>query len=298
MTLKIGCHLSSAGGYSAMGRQALEIGANTFQFFIRNPRGSASRAWDPQDADALLALMRDRDLAPLLAHAPYTMNPCSADPGLRQLAGRMMREDLERLEHFPGSLYNFHPGSHTGRGTETGIAQTADLLKEILKTPWKSTILLETMAGKGSEIGASFQELRQIIDLSENSITENVEENSGTGKRQKLGICLDTCHIYSAGYDIVQALDSVLEEFDRILGLERLKAVHLNDSMTPFASRKDRHERIGKGSIGLDAIVRIIRHPLLCHLPFYLETPNEIQGYAEEIKLLRELGTTPPEKNK
>lgn len=272
--LNIGCHLSASSGFLHMGKEAIGIHANTFQFFSRNPRGSSVKALDMADVEALLSLTQQKHFAPLLAHAPYTLNACSANPGLRDLARDMMSEDLARMEFLPGNLYNFHPGSHTGQGTEVAIEQISDLLNVILKQEQHTLVLLETMAGKGSEVGSKFEELRAILD--------RVTLNS------HMGVCLDTCHVYSAGYDIVQDLDGVLNEFDRIVGLSRIKAIHLNDSMMPFASHKDRHERIGKGSLGMDAIVNFITHPKLRHLPFYLETPNELEGYAEEIALLQE----------
>jgi len=272
--LKIGCHLSIAKGYTHMGEEALSINANTFQFFTRNPRGSQTRAIDLQDIAGLKAILEEYQFAPLLGHAPYTMNPCAADAGLYELAGRMMAEDLERLEALPGQYYNFHPGSHVGQGIEVGIEKIANLLNRVLKPDGQTLVLLETMAGKGSEVGSRFEEIQAIIDR--------------TQEKDRLGVCLDTCHVYSAGYDIVNDLDGVLDEFDWVVGLDRLKAIHLNDSLTPFDSHKDRHACIGEGSLGLEAIVRFINHPRLRELPFYLETPNEIPGYAAEIKLLRE----------
>lgn len=271
--LHIGCHLSSAKGFLHMGKEALSINADTFQYFSRNPRGSKAKAFNKEDAAALAALMKEHAFAPLLIHAPYTLNACSADEGLRDFAKRTMAEDLANLENLPGHLYNFHPGSHTGQGIDAGIKYIADMLNAILSKEMKTTVLLETMSGKGSEVGSRFEELRRIIDL--------------TDINEKLGVCLDTCHVFSAGYDIVNDLDGVLKEFDRIIGLERLKAIHLNDSLTPFGAQKDRHEKIGKGQIGRDAIVRIINHPRLRDLPFYLETPNELDGYAAEIDMLR-----------
>lgn len=271
--LHIGCHLSSAKGFLHMGKEALSINADTFQFFSRNPRSSKAKPFDKNDAAALQALIKEHHFAALLIHAPYTLNACSADEGLREFAKNTMAQDLENLENLPGHLYNFHPGSHTGQGIDTGIRFIADMLNALLSKEMKTTVLLETMSGKGSEVGSRFEELRRIIDL--------------TDIKEKLGVCLDTCHVFSAGYDIVNDLDGVLEEFDRIIGLERLKAIHLNDSLTPFGAKKDRHEKIGKGQIGWDAIVRIINHPRLRDLPFYLETPNEIDGYAEEISRLR-----------
>ena len=271
----IGCHLSFAKGYESMGVQALEIGANAFQYFSRNPRGGAAKEFDKSDAGKLLDIAARNGFAPFLVHAPYTFNPCSADAGLRDFARKAMCEDLLRQQNLPGSYYNFHPGSHVGQGAEKGISMIAELLNEILLPEQSCVVLLETMSGKGSEVGASFGEIAEIM--------ERVKMN------RKLGVCLDTCHVYSAGYDIVRNLDGVLEEFDSKIGLERLKAVHLNDSMTPFNSRKDRHAKIGEGTIGLDAIERIINHPKLSSLPFYLETPNELSGYAREIALLRSL---------
>jgi len=271
--LHIGCHLSCSNGYLAMGRQALSIGADTFQFFTRNPRGGSVKPFDEQDAQALNALMQEHGFAPVLAHAPYTLNACAADEKIRAFALRTMREDLERLAHIPNAMLNFHPGSHVKQGTEKGVELIAQMLDEVYTPELPTRVLLETMAGKGSEVGGKFEELRAIID------------QSRAGDR--LGVCLDTCHVSDGGYDIVNRLDDVLEEFDRVIGLERLCAVHLNDSKNPMGSRKDRHEKIGEGSLGLDAIVRIINHPQLRHLPFYLETPNEIDGYAREIALLR-----------
>ena len=272
--LHIGCHLLSSKGFLAMGRQALELGADTFQFFTRNPRGSKAKELDPADAAALVALMKDHCFAPIIAHAPYTLNLCGAEEQNRLFARDTMADDLRRMEHIPGQLYNFHPGSHVGQGIEAGITYIAEGLNAILTPEQSTTMLLETMAGKGSEVGSRFEELRQIID--------------GVTLKDKIGVCLDTCHVYDAGYDIVNNLDGVLEEFDRIVGLERLHAIHLNDSKNPFCSHKDRHAKIGEGSIGLEAIIAIINHPKLCHLPFCLETPNELDGYAKEIALLRE----------
>ena len=271
--LNIGCHLSTSKGYAAMGRDALSIGANTFQFFTRNPRGGQAKAIDRADLDELLELAAQRRFAPLLAHAAYTLNPCSADENTRRFALATMADDLARMELLPGKLYNFHPGSHVGQGETAAIALIAGQLNAVLTPQQTTTVLLETMAGKGSEVGRSFGELRQILDAVE--------------CRDKLGVCLDTCHVHDAGYDIVSDLDGVLAEFDELIGLERLRAIHLNDSMNPIGSRKDRHARIGQGHIGLPAITRIINHPRLRDLPFYLETPNELPGYAEEIALLR-----------
>ena len=273
--LHIGCHLSSAKGFGAMGKEALKIGADTFQFFTRNPRGGAAKALDTEDASRLQALLETNSFAPLVAHAPYTLNPCAASEDLRQFAQQTMADDLARLEHLPGNYYNFHPGSHVKQGAEAGIARIAEVLDRVLWPECQTTVLLETMAGKGTEVGRSFEELRAIIDQVE------------LGDR--LGVCLDTCHVYDAGYDIVNHLDGVLEQFDRVLGIGRLRAIHLNDSKNPFGSHKDRHETIGNGTIGLEAMERIINHPQLKHLPFCLETPNDLAGYGREITLLRQL---------
>lgn len=273
--LHIGCHLSSAKGFEAMGKEALKIGADTFQFFTRNPRGGAAKALDTEDASRLQALLETNSFAPLVAHAPYTLNPCAASEDLRQFAQQTMADDLARLEHLPGNYYNFHPGSHVKQGAEAGIARIAEVLDRVLWPECQTTVLLETMAGKGTEVGQSFEELRAIIDQVE------------LGDR--LGVCLDTCHVYDAGYDIVNDLDGVLEQFDRVLGIGRLRAIHLNDSKNPFGSHKDRHETIGNGTIGLEAMERIINHPQLKHLPFCLETPNDLAGYGREITLLRQL---------
>ena len=271
--LHIGCHLSSSKGFLAMGRQALALGADTFQFFTRNPRGSKAKELDPSDAAALMELLAEHRFAPIIAHAPYTLNLCGAEEKNRAFARDTMADDLSRLEHLPGQYYNFHPGSHVGQGTEMGIALIADALNAILRPDQTTTVLLETMAGKGSEVGGRFEELREILDR---------VELSG-----KMGVCLDTCHVSDAGYDISGDLDGVLTEFDRIIGLDRLKAIHLNDSKNPIGARKDRHERIGFGCIGLEALTRVVRHPALRDLPFCLETPNELPGYAGESALLR-----------
>ena len=271
--LDIGCHLSTSKGFMGMGRDALAIGANTFQFFTRNPRGGAAKAIDRADLDEFLQLAREHRFAPLLAHAPYTLNACSADENVRRFAREMMADDLERMELLPGNYYNFHPGSHVGQGDEAGIALIVDQLNALLSAQQTTTVLLETMAGKGSEVGRTFGQLRQIIERVECA--------------EKMGVCLDTCHVHDAGYDIVDDLDGVLAEFDAEIGIDRLRAIHLNDSMNPLGSRKDRHARIGDGQIGLAAITRIVNHPHLRQLPFYLETPNELPGYAEEIALLR-----------
>lgn len=272
--LNIGCHLSSSKGFLAMGKTALEIGANTFQFFTRNPRGSKAKALDEQDATALCTLMKNNSFAPLVAHAPYTLNACSADAKTREFAMQTMEDDLKRMEYLPNNYYNFHPGSHVGQGAEEGIRQIAGQLNALLKPEQTTTVLLETMAGKGTEIGRSFEELRQIL----NQVT----------LIDKMGVCLDTCHIFDGGYDVTSQLDRILEEFDNVIGLGKLKAIHLNDSKNPLGSHKDRHEKIGHGFIGLETFIQIINHPDLRHLPFYLETPNELPGYAEEIRLLRE----------
>jgi apurinic endonuclease (APN1) len=272
--LNIGCHLSASKGYKAMGKEALKIGANTFQFFTRNPRGSKAKEIDPKDVEALLELAKENKFATILAHAAYTLNACSADENIREFAMKVMAEDLERMEYLPNNLYNFHPGSHVKQGAEVGVEYIINMLNTVLKPEQTTIVLLETMAGKGTEVGGSFEELKQIID--------------GVTLTNKMGVCLDTCHVYDAGYDIVNDLDGVLDKFDRIIGLDKLYAVHLNDSKNPFASHKDRHEKIGEGSIGKEAMIRIINHPKLRHLPFFLETPNELSGYAEEIKILRE----------
>ena len=272
---KIGCHLSATKGYLAMGNEALQLGGNTFQFFTRNPRGGKAKEIDARDAADFRALAETNDFAVIMAHAPYTLNACSADARVRAFAFEVMKDDLQRLEYTPHSYYNFHPGSHVGAGIDAGIEMIAEVLNEVLQPEQTTTVLLETMAGKGSEVGSRFEELRRIIDR--------------VGLETKLGVCLDTCHVYDAGYDIVNDLDGVLAEFDAVLGLERLRAIHLNDSKNPFNSHKDRHEKIGEGSLGLEAIKRIINHSALRDLPFFLETPNEPEGYSEEIALLRSL---------
>ena len=271
----IGCHLSASDGFLAMGRTALSIGANTFQFFTRNPRGSKAKAIDPADVAAFLALAAENEFGTLVAHAPYTINPCSKDEHTREFARMTLADDLKRMEHLPGNVYNFHPGSHTGQGMETGIAQIAETLNAILTPGLRTTVLLETMSGKGSEVGSRFEELREIIDR--------------VGLSDKLGVCLDTCHVSDAGYDIADDPDGVLTEFDRVIGLDRLRAVHVNDSLNPVGSHKDRHARIGEGCLGAEALGRVVRHPALQGLPFVLETPNELPGYAREIALLKEL---------
>ena len=272
--LNIGCHLSASKGYLHMGKEALSIGANTFQFFTRNPRGGTAKDIDEKDVAAFRAFAEENGIGVILAHAPYTLNGCSADPAIREFATRTMADDLRRMEYTPGNLYNFHPGSHVKQGTETGIAMIAEMLNSILWQDMTTTVLLETMAGKGSEVGGSFEELREIIDRVE--------------LKGKLGVCLDTCHVSDAGYDIVNDLDGVLTRFDKVVGLERIRAVHINDSKNPLGARKDRHEKIGLGTIGTGAIVRLMTHPALRDKPFYLETPNELDGYAREIALLKE----------
>lgn len=272
---QIGCHLSSSKGYLAMGKEAVKLNANTFQFFTRNPRGGKAKAIDEQDVAAFLTFAEGHGIYSILAHAPYTLNACSKDERTREFALETMTDDLRRMEYTPNQLYNFHPGSHVGQGVETGITQIAALLNTVLTEEQTTTVLLETMAGKGTEIGRSFEELREILDR----VTLS----------DKMGVCLDTCHVYDAGYDIVNDLDGVLTQFDKVIGLDKLKAIHLNDSMNPINSHKDRHQKIGDGSLGLEAITRIINHPALRDLPFNLETPNELDGYAAEIALLRSL---------
>lgn len=267
--------MSVTKGYHFMGKEALSIEADTFQFFTRNPRGGSSKALDMVDVEKLKVLMTEHKFGPILAHAPYTLNPCSADERVKTFAFEVFSEDLEKLEALPGTLYNFHPGSHVGQGIDAGIALITDLLNRVMKPEQSTIVLLETMSGKGSEVGSRFEELKAIIE--------------GVTYSDKLGVCLDTCHVYDAGYDIVGDLDGVLETFDRILGLDKLYAIHLNDTKNPFSSHKDRHEKIGEGFLGIEAITRIINHPKLAHLPFYLETPNELEGYATEIALLRSL---------
>ena len=273
--LRIGCHLSATKGYLAMGKTAVSIGANTFQFFTRNPRGGKAKDLDLADIEAFKEFAEANDIKQILAHAPYTMNACSADSGLRGFALEMMKDDLSRLEYLPGNCYNFHPGSHVKQGVDIGIDYIAEMLNNVLAPDQKTTVLLETMAGKGSEIGRNFEELRLIMDK--------------VKLKDKLGVCLDTCHVFDGGYDIIDNLDGVLAEFDQIIGLDKLRAIHLNDSKNVMGSHKDRHEKIGEGNIGLSAIERIINHPKLRHLPFYLETPNELPGYAAEIELLKSL---------
>ena len=271
----IGCHLSPSAGLRAMGETAVSLGATTLQFFTRNPRGSKAKPIDPADAAALIALCREQRFGPLVAHAPYTINACSKDERTREFARMTLADDLQRMEYLPGNLYNFHPGSHTGQGIETGITLIAETLNAILTPDIHTTVLLETMAGKGTEVGGRFEELREILDRVEIS--------------DKMGICLDTCHVSDAGYDIIHGLDGVLAEFDRVIGLDRLKAVHVNDSLNPCGVKKDRHARIGEGYLGKETFRRVVNHPALQGLPMVLETPNELPGYAREIALLRDM---------
>lgn len=273
--LRIGCHLSSSRGFLAMGRDAVKIGATTFQFFTRNPRGGKAKPLDLVDVRNYLTFAGENGIDQILAHAPYTLNACARDEGLRKFALEIMQDDLRRLENIPGAMYNFHPGSHVTQGAETGIGLIAAQLNLLLEEEFHTMILLETMAGKGSEVGRSFEELRSIIDQVE--------------KKDQLGICMDTCHVFDGGYDIVNDLEGVLEQFDTVIGLDRLKAIHINDSMNGLASHKDRHAKIGEGNIGLSAMEHIINHPFLKQLPFYLETPNELEGYQKEIELLKSL---------
>lgn len=272
--LNIGCHLSASKGFMNMGKEAVMIDANTFQYFSRNPRGSKAKEIDVEDIEKFKKFAKENNFVTILAHAPYILNPCSSNEENRILALEIMQDDLRRMEYIPNQMYNFHPGSHTGQGIETGINQIADMLNKLLTKEQTTTVLLETMAGKGSEVGSKFEEIKAIIEKTE--------------LKEKMGVCLDTCHVYDAGYDIVNNLDGVLDEFDKIIGLQYLKAIHLNDSKNPFASHKDRHECIGSGSIGIQAFEKIINHPKLKHLPFYLETPNELEGYKKEIEILRD----------
>lgn len=274
--LTIGCHLSSSKGFFAMGKEAVKIGADTFQFFSRNPRGTKAKKLDQEDIGRFLSFAEEHQINRILAHAPYTLNACSADEGLRELARDTMKDDLDRMEYIPGNCYNFHPGSHTGQGAETGIRYISHMLNQILRPDQKTTVLLETMSGKGSEVGRTFEELREILN--------QVELN------ECMGVCLDTCHVWDAGYDIAGDLEGVLNEFDRIIGLSRLKAIHLNDSLNPLGSHKDRHAAIGEGMIGFDALKRVVEHPSLKNLHFYLETPNDLPGYAKEIAMMRGMG--------
>ena len=272
--LFLGCHLSISGGYLHMGEEALSIGANTFQYFSRNPRGGNVRAFDASDAQALVDFMRERDFGPALTHAPYTLNPCAAAESTLEFARRALKEDLKRLDFFPDGLYNLHPGCRVGQEPDAALDKVARSLDGAMFDGMKATVLLETMAGKGSEVGGRFEELRGIIDRAAHG--------------DQIGVCLDACHVFDAGYDIVNDLDGVLTEFDRVIGLKRLRAVHLNDSRNALGSHKDRHEKIGQGSIGEEAFARIVRHPALKNLPFFLETPNDLDGYRDEIRRMRE----------
>ena len=273
--ITIGCHLSSARGFASMGETALELGANTFAFFTRNPRGGKAKDIDAEDAAKLRNLMAANNFGTLVAHAPYTLNPCSAKESARQFAHECMADDLQRMEAVPHSYYNFHPGSHVGQGAEAGIEMISSLLNQVLKPEQTTVVLLETMAGKGTEVGRSFEELAQIIQR--------------VDLQDHVGVCLDTCHVSDAGYDIANDLDGVLEEFDRVIGIGKLKALHLNDSKNPCGSHKDRHEKIGQGFLGIDTFESIVNHPVLSRLPMILETPNELPGYAKEIELLKGL---------
>lgn len=275
MSMTIGCHLSASKGYLDMGKVAQSIGATTFAFFTRNPRGGAAKPLDPQDAKDLCTFLKENNFGTLVAHAPYTLNACSDKESVRQFAKEVFQDDLERMEHTPNQYYNFHPGSHMKQGLEVAIPMISGVLNQIMKPQMTTTVLLETMAGKGSEVGSHFEELKEIIDQVE--------------LKDKMGVCLDTCHVYDAGYDIVNDLDGVLTQFDKIIGLNKLKAIHINDSMNPFQSHKDRHQCIGQGSIGIEAFERIINHAALKDKPFILETPNELSGYKAEIELLRKL---------
>ncbi len=269
----IGCHLSASKGYLAMAKEAVSIGANTFQFFTRNPRGGQAKPIDENDINSFLEYSKEHGINVILAHSPYTLNACSADPQIREFAKNTMADDLRRMEYTPGNMYNFHPGSHVKQGVEIGIDYIAEMLNEILTKDQTTTVLLETMSGKGSEIGRNFEELKAIIDK--------------VNLKEKLGVCLDTCHIWDGGYDIVNNFDGVLDEFDKVIGLDKLKAIHLNDSKNDLSSHKDRHEKIGEGKIGLEAITRIINNERVRDLPFFLETPNELDGYKKEIELLK-----------
>ncbi len=271
--LYIGCHLSASKGFLEMGKQAVKLGANTFQFFTRNPRGGAAKAIDEKDIEAYLEFAEENGIGTIVAHAPYTLNACAATPEIRKFARETMADDLRRMEYVPGNVYNFHPGSHVKQGVEAGIEYIAEMLNEILTKDMTTTVLLETMAGKGSEIGRTFEELKMIMDKVELS--------------EKLGVCLDTCHIFDGGYDIVNDLDGVIKNFDEVIGLERLKAIHLNDSKNVMGSHKDRHEKIGEGNIGSEALIKVINHPAFANIPINLETPNELDGYAKEIEFLK-----------
>ena len=272
--LYVGCHLSASAGNYAMVRTAQSIGANTFAFFTRNPRGSKAKPEDPADCEKTVIALKDAGFGKLVAHGAYTMNLCTAEPGAREFAASVLCDDLRRMAALPGNYYNFHPGSHVGQGTDTGIAQICDALKRAMSPGYPVTVLLETMAGKGSEIGGKFEELKAIMD--------------GVGY-DNIGVCLDSCHVHDAGYDIVNDLEGVIAEFDHVIGLHRLKALHLNDSKNPFASHKDRHELLGEGNLGMNTFRQIVNHPYLKTLPMILETPNELPGYAQEIALLRQM---------
>ena len=272
--LNLGCHLTSSKGYEYMGRQALHINADTFQFFTRNPRGGKAKEIDPEDVKKFIEIAEANNFVKIVAHAPYTLNPCSAEQKTRDFAYMAMKDDLERMEFTPGNYYNFHPGSHVGQGIEKGIELIVNQLNEVLFEDMTTTVLLETMAGKGTEVGSKFQELKEILD--------------GVTLNEKMGVCLDTCHVFDGGYDIKDNLEDVLEEFDKVIGIDKLKAIHLNDSKNFLGCHKDRHEKIGEGGIGLDALVSVINHPKLKDLPFFLETPNDLEGYKSEITLLRE----------
>lgn len=272
--LSIGSHISSAKGYEAMGKQALKLGANTFAFFTRNPRGGKAKDISPEDVAKYLEIAKEHKFAKIVAHAPYTLNPCAAREDIRAFGWEMFAEDLKRMEYVPGQYYNFHPGSHVGQGAEVGIRLISQMLNTCLTPEQTTTVLLETMSGKGTEIGRNFQELRQILDLVE--------------QKDKVGICLDTCHVSDGGYPLAEDLEAVVQEFDEVIGLDYLKALHLNDSMNPRGSHKDRHEKIGQGYIGLDTFEKIVNHPVLKNLPMVLETPNDDQGWTAEIQLLRD----------
>ena len=272
--LRIGCHLSASKGYLHMGKEAISLGANTFQFFTRNPRGGSAKPLDEKDVASYRAYASEHGIVQILAHAPYTLNGCSADAGIRDFAKRTMADDLQRMESLPGNLYNFHPGSHVGQGVEAGIEEIAEMLNAILWEDMHTTVLLETMAGKGSEVGSRFEELREIMDR--------------VTLKDKLGVCMDTCHVADAGYDIVHDLDGVMTQFDKVIGLDKIHAVHINDSKNPLGSHKDRHEQIGLGTIGTEAILRVMEHPALREKLFALETPNDLDGYAREIAMLKE----------
>ncbi|MFZ7133564.1 MAG: deoxyribonuclease IV [Eubacteriales bacterium] len=270
--IKIGSHLSISKGFYHAGKMALDIQASTFQFFTRNPRGGKAKAIDHKDIDKYIALIRNREFGPILAHAPYTLNMCSDNEKTREFARMVLEDDLKRLQYIPCNLYNFHPGSHVGQGAEIGIQRIADTINDILKEEYQMHLLLETMAGKGSEVGKTFEELKEIIDRIQ--------------LKDKIGVCMDTCHVYSAGYDIVNDLEGVITEFDKVIGLDRLKAIHLNGSKYPLGSFKDRHEVLGKGTIPMETILNIVGHPMLRHIPFFLETPNEVEGYKREIQII------------